>query len=97
VHLARVIGTVVATVKTERLGGQRLLVLRPIDASGEDLGGDPVVAVDLVSAAPGQRVFFVRAREAANAMADPFNPVDAAILGIVDRVRRAGIGDADEL
>jgi microcompartment protein CcmK/EutM len=40
--------------------------------------------VDLVSAAPGQWVFYVRAREAAAAMPDPDNPADAAIVGIVD-------------
>lgn len=86
-HLARVIGTVVATTKTHGLTGHRLLVIEPTDSGGRPRGG-PVVAVDLVSAAPGQRVMFVRAREAANAMEDPRNPVDAAILGIVDSVRR---------
>jgi microcompartment protein CcmK/EutM len=45
------------------------------------------VAIDLVSAGPGQRVFYVRGREAANALEDPENPADAAIVGIVDDVR----------
>ncbi len=48
-----------------------------------------MVAVDLVSAAPGQRVFYVRAREAASALPDPDNPADAAIVGIVDEVRES--------
>ena len=45
------------------------------------------MAIDLVSAAPGQRVFYVRGREAANALPDHDNPADAAIVGIVDQVR----------
>jgi ethanolamine utilization protein EutN len=84
-HLARVVGTLVATVKTEHLSGARLLVIQPLGVSGAN-EGRPLVAVDLVSAAPGQRVYFVRGREAANAMSNPENPVDASIVGIVDEV-----------
>ncbi len=86
-HFARIVGTVVATTKTPGLAGRRLVVLEPTDRDGRGLEREPVVAVDLVSAAPGQRVFFVRAREAANALDDVNNPVDAAVLGIVDAVR----------
>jgi len=85
VTLGRVIGTVVATRKVASLVGERLLVVQPETERGAPMG-EPVVAVDLVSAAPGERVYFVRAREAAKALPDPFNPADAAILGIVDRV-----------
>jgi microcompartment protein CcmK/EutM len=35
---------------------------------------------------PGQRVFFVRGREAAHAIDDVFNPADAAIVAQVDRL-----------
>ncbi len=45
------------------------------------------MAVDLVSAATGQAVFYVRAREAGMALPDTDNPADAAIVGIVDQVR----------
>jgi ethanolamine utilization protein EutN len=86
-HLARVIGTVVATQKTENLPESRLLVIQPLTPDGRT-EGRPLVAVDLVSAAPEERVFFVRGREAANAMPNPDNPVDAAIVGIVDAVER---------
>ncbi len=86
-HFATVIGTVVSTVKVPAWRGHRLLVLQPTDEAGH-AGGKPLVAVDLVSAAPGQRVFYVRGREAATAMPDPENPADAAIVGIVDEVRR---------
>ena len=85
-QLARVTGTCVATVKTPGLRGYRLLVIAPL---GFDLapGGEPIIAVDTVRAGPGDLVFWVASREAAKALPDPFNPVDAAILGIVDEVR----------
>ena len=84
-NLGRVIGTVVATQKIPSLTGHRLLIVQPEDEMGEPLG-DALVAVDTVSAGPGEWVYFVRAREAAKALPDPFNAVDAAIVGIVDHV-----------
>jgi ethanolamine utilization protein EutN len=92
VHFARVVGTVVCTVKVPSWRGHRLLVMQPTDARGSD-HGRTIVAVDLVSAAPGQRVFYVRGREAANALPDADNPADAAIVGIVDDVRLTTPGD----
>jgi len=85
-HFARVMGTVVCTAKVPSWRGHRLLLLEPTDVAGT-AQGRPLVAVDLVSAAPGQRVFYVRGREAANALPDPDNPADAAIVGIVDEAR----------
>ncbi len=49
----------------------------------------PLVALDSVSAAPGQLVFYVRGREASTILANPENPADAAIVGLVDAVREA--------
>lgn len=89
-HFARVIGTVVCTARVPSWRGHRMLVLQPTDSAGDSSGGRPVVAIDLVSAAPGQRVFYVRGREAANALPDADNPADAAIIGIVDDVHLAG-------
>jgi microcompartment protein CcmK/EutM len=86
VFFARVVGTVVCSTRVPAWIGQRTLLLQPTDPDGNDQGRW-LVAVDLVSAAQGQRVFYVRGREAANALADPDNPADAAIVGIVDEVR----------
>lgn len=87
-NFARVIGTVVATEKVPVWKGERLLLIEPTDSAGV-VQGRPLVAIDRVSAAPGQQVFYVRGREAANALANPDNPADAAILGIVDAVRES--------
>ena len=87
-QLGRVVGTVVATVKYEGLEGSKLLVVVPLDKDGRP--GAPLVACDQAQAGPGDRVYYVTAREASHAMPDPFVPIDAAIVGIVDRVDRGG-------
>jgi len=46
------------------------------------------VALDVVSSGEGQQVFFVKGREAAQAIADPTNPADAAIVVLVDRIEK---------
>ena len=88
-NFARVVGTVVATEKVSSWKGSRILVLQPCDSAGRPSAARPLAAIDLVSAAPGQLVFYVRGREAAVALANPENPADAAIVGIVDAVREA--------
>ena len=85
-HFGRVIGTVVCSVRVPSWRGERTLLVQPTDTRGEDQGR-PIVAMDLTSAAPGQWVFYVRAREAAAALENPDNPADAAIVGIVDTLR----------
>ncbi len=83
--LARVIGTVVATKKAEGLVGIRLLMVQPV---GEDdqPRGKPICAADVTQAGPGDLVHVTQSREAALALPDPFVPVDAAIIAIVDHV-----------
>ncbi len=86
---ARVIGTVVSTQKYEGLEGVKFLVVQPLD---QDLGaaGRPVIAADATAqAGPGELVFVVGSREAAQALPVVFVPVDLAITGIVDEVGHA--------
>ena len=82
-QLARVIGEVVATIKDPNLTGTKLLVLQPLTASGE-ASGRTLVALDSVGAGVGERVFFVRGREAAFPFYPAEPPTDASIVGIVD-------------
>lgn len=89
-QLARVIGTVVATMKAPNMEGVRLLIVQPLTRRLEPVG-QPVIAADaLETAGPGQLVFIVGAREAAEAMPNRFVPVDHAIVGIVDAVEDVG-------
>jgi microcompartment protein CcmK/EutM len=90
-HLGEVIGTVVCTQKVDSWKGQRLRLVQPISQDGEDIG-HPLVALDTVSSDAGQWVFFVRSREAAHAIENVFNPADAAIVALVDRLEGPGAG-----
>jgi len=89
--LARVMGTVVATRKDERLLGKKLLVCRPVNPQGEAEGGF-FVAVDTVGAGVKEMVLVVSGSSARMAANFKESPVDSAIVGIVDEVRM----DADE-
>jgi len=87
VKLARVIGTVVATCRYEGLDGIKFLVVQPLDESGTKPEGRPQVAADATAqAGPGERVFIVASREAAQALPEVNVPVDLAVTGIVDEV-----------
>lgn len=85
-HLGRVIGTVVATHKTPDLDGVKFLIVQPLSRDG-DPKGRPIVAADGVAmAGPDELVYFVGSREAAQAMPEPFVPIDHAIVGLVDEI-----------
>ena len=89
-QLGRVIGTVVATERSPGLDGVKFLILQPLDRRREP-SGRPVVAADAVQmAGPGELVYFVGAREAAQALRETFVPVDHAVVGIVDAVEELG-------
>jgi ethanolamine utilization protein EutN len=79
-------GSVVATEKTAGLDGVRFLVIQPLDKLRRP-SGKTVVAADAVHmAGPGELVYYVSSREAAEALPERFVPVDHAIVGIVDDV-----------
>lgn len=48
--------------------------------------GDPLVAVDTVGAGAGETVFYISSREATIPLRPEMTPVDASIVGIVDRI-----------
>jgi len=83
-QLGQVIGHVVATRKDESLVGIKLLVVQPLTATRQP-AGRPLVVVDSVGAGAGEDVFFVRGREASFPFHPVEPPVDASIVGIVDR------------
>ncbi len=82
-QLARVIGTVVSTIKDANLNGHKMLVVQPITPDRTS-SGRPVVALDAVGAGVGEFVFFVRGREAAFPFYPGEPPADACVVGIVD-------------
>ena len=82
-QLARVIGTVVATIKNESLVGRTLLVIQTLN---KDLKpqGKPMVAVDSVGAGIGELVFWCRGKEASFPFKREDTPTDCTIVAIVD-------------
>ena len=83
--LARIVGTVVATRKDERLLSSKLLVARAIDPAGKP-EGTYLVAIDTVDAGVGETVLIVSGSSARMASGLKDCPVDAAVVGIVDHV-----------
>ncbi len=84
--VARIIGTVVATRKDQRLEGRKLLLVRPVDLKGRDEAGF-LVAVDTVGAGFRETVLVVQGSSARLAHGLKDCPVDAAIIGIVDTIK----------
>ncbi len=84
--LGRVRGSVVATVKDPNMVGMTMLIVQPLDDGQNDFGACVVAADAVHQAGPGDLVYFVSSREAAEAMSPRFVPVDHAIVGIVDAV-----------
>lgn len=94
-QIARVIGTVVATRKNGLLRGAKLLLLQPQTPAGARAAGG-ILAIDSVGAGPGESVLVVlEGRAAGDALGRPGAPVDAAIVGIVDRLDLEPVGDGD--
>lgn len=83
-QIARVVGDVVATIKDAELDGYKLLVLQPV-LPDRTSAGRALVAVDSTGAGVGEHVFFVRGKEASFPFLPAAPPVDACVVGIVDR------------
>lgn len=87
--LGRVIGTVVATRKSPKLTGTKLLVVEECDITGKPKGSF-VVAADTVGAGAGETVLLVAGSSARLAYPKEGTPIDAAISAIIDTVEYGG-------
>lgn len=83
--VGKIVGTVVATCKDEKLDGKKLLVVRIVDPETGSPGGYHV-SVDTVRAGVGETVLIVGGSSARMAAELEDHPVDSAIVGIVDTV-----------
>jgi microcompartment protein CcmK/EutM len=88
-ELAVVQGSVVATIKTERLKGRKLLIL---NITGPDTKPTNtfVVAVDTVGAGVGEMVLLARGSSARQTADLATVPTDASIIAIVDSIEWDG-------
>ncbi len=84
--LAKVTGVLWATRKEPQLEGHKLLILHPLDLEGK-LTGSAMIALDRVDAGDGDRVLVNKEGSGARLMYGTNQiPVQAVVVGIVDRV-----------
>lgn len=81
--IARVIGTIVSTIKDPKLTSLKLLIVRQTDEHGEPFG-KPYVAIDTVDAGVGDLVLTAAGSSARQTLQTKDTPVDAVIMSIID-------------
>ncbi len=87
-YLGRVVGNLWAMRMAPDMGGVSLRWVQPL--TGElNPNGRPIVAADAMGAGPGELIFYVTAYEAVLGYGVPMVPLDATIVGIVDRCEPA--------
>jgi ethanolamine utilization protein EutN len=87
--LGRIVGTVVATRKDERLEGLRLLVVRDLSLDLKEKDAF-VVAIDAVGAGVGEVVLVAAGSSARQTTVTDKRPVDSVVMAIVDTVDVGG-------
>lgn len=84
--IARVIGNAVATVKHPSFNGRKVMVVQPLTPEGKENGAS-FLAVDAVSAGPGEQVLVAREGNTARQVLDAgVAPIHAAIVAIIDDI-----------
>lgn len=83
--LGKVIGTVWSTKKTPDLEGVRFLIVHPYDLDREPTRNVVVVA-DRLGAGSGETVMCAYGKAARSAIGNQDMSIEAAVVGIVDRV-----------
>ena len=88
-HIAKVIGTTISTIKDEKVRGSKLLILRQTYETGEFVG-KPYVAVDLVDAGEGDLVLSGQGSSARQTYQTKDCPVDAVVIAVIDHLEVDG-------
>jgi ethanolamine utilization protein EutN len=83
--LGKVVGTVWSTKKTPDLEGVRFLIVHPFDLDKEPTKNIVVVA-DRLGAGIGETVMVAYGKAARTAIGDQEMAIEAAVVGIVDRM-----------
>lgn len=82
--IGKVVGTLVATRKDEKMEGLKFLVLKQVDVEGKE-GSGYVVAVDAVGAGLGEYVLYASGSSARQTVVTDRRPCDAVIMAIIDQ------------
>jgi microcompartment protein CcmK/EutM len=89
--LGRVVGTVWATRKEERLDGLKLLIVREVDLELKPKANF-VIAADIVQAGVGEVVLVSTGSAARQAPQVEKRPVDALVMAVVDNLAYQDLG-----
>lgn len=81
--LGKVVGTVVATQKDEKLEGFKFMVVRRLNIENEETG-DYIVAADAVQAGIGDVVMYATGSSARQTTLTDKKPCDAVLMAVVD-------------
>lgn len=81
--LGKVVGTLVATRKDEKLEGLKFLVVRRLTVDNRETG-EYVVAADAVQAGVGDVVLYATGSSARQTVVTDKRPCDAVIMAVVD-------------
>jgi microcompartment protein CcmK/EutM len=81
--LGKVVGTLVATRKDEKLEGFKFLVVKRLDVENHETG-DYVIAADAVQAGVGDVVMYATGSSARQTVMTDKKPCDAVLMAVVD-------------
>jgi ethanolamine utilization protein EutN len=84
--IAKVVGTVVSTIKHPAFRGWKLLVVQPMNLAGEK-ADDDFLAIDTAHAGIGDTVLVCQeGNSTRQVVGDPNAPVRSSIIGIIDSI-----------
>jgi len=83
--IARVVGTVVSTMKDDKLIGRKILIVRETTTENEVVG-KPIAAIDTVDAGIGDLVLIAQGSSARQTPVTKETPTDAVIMAIIDEL-----------
>ena len=89
-QIARVVGNVVSTTKSDRLTGLKMLLVKPIDLETFEEKGNILVAFDAVGAGEGEVVMIVSGSSSRNTALTENKPSDTSIVAIIDYIDLRG-------
>lgn len=87
--VGEVVGRLWASRQAGSLSGQKLLLVRPLGKSGP--GASLIVAVDALSAGPGDRVLVARGSRVRDVTVGPGVATKDVVVGIVDGMTLDGV------
>ena len=85
-QIARVVGTVVSTTKSDKIMGLKMLLVKPIDLETFEEKGTVLVAFDAVGAGEGEIVMIVSGSSSRQTQLTDNKPSDTAIIAIIDYI-----------